>query len=173
MEDPVSAFWKEEQSFSSTLGGCWTISQTISPFQQQGKGGCDAHQSLQPGAKQAAQPGSSSSLAEANRDKETFPLHTGGFQNSSLYLPPRPLALNTLSLIISIFLCVHTATWTALVASQRRDVPVPWPQSKRRRSCFLLTVSLCKPVQLLCSPAKLLRTFSSPFVVLLLSWCNV
>lgn len=30
---PLSAFWKEEQSFSSTVGVCSTISQTTSPPQ--------------------------------------------------------------------------------------------------------------------------------------------
>lgn len=166
---PASAFWKEEQSFSSALGMCWTISQTMSRSQQEGKGGCNARQSLRPRAEQAAQLGAGSSLAEANQDKETFPLHAGVSQNSSLHLPPRPLALNALSLIISTFLCVHTAMWAALALSWRWDVPVPRPWSKSRRGHFVLTLSFCKPVQLLCSPAKLPRTFSSPFLVLLLS----
>lgn len=108
-----------------------------------------------------------SSLTEANQDKGTFPLHAGVSQNSSLLLPPRPPVLNTLSLIISTF-CVFIQPHR-----QRWDVPVPWTRSKSRSGHSPLTVSLCKPVLLLSSPAKLLRAFSRPFLVLLLSCCSV
>lgn len=76
---PLSAFWKEEQSFSSTVGVCSTISQTMSPPQRQGK--CsNTHRSVRSGAKQAAQLGASSSFIEANWDTPFFfPLCTWGF----------------------------------------------------------------------------------------------
>lgn len=137
------------------------------PFPTAGKSGLPCTPES-PAKSRAGSTAGSQQLSHRSKPRQrNFPSEF--FQNSSLHLRPRPSALKALSLIISTFLCVHTATWAALAVLWRWDAPVPWPQSKSRRGCFLLTVSFCKSVQLLHFPTKLPRTFSRLFLVLLLS----